>query len=259
MCFYADFKKNHQSKRNLFSNLIIYTIIIIVYRALTPVFPVFMGEQNRIKFVLITGRDFLMEVAMFKKYLFVILAVLLAACTGTPAPNSTPSAQQINTEEQAVYAALLQNMYSAAWYVIMDTTATSPVGVGDTASTLDRIVQDLPSIDQETVDSFRSRNDAAYPVLPTMELGSGYALLSQAEMSQIFSQNRDGWQVFYEQYPDAPGITSLSRVGFNMSLDQALVYVGTISHYLAGSGYFVLLNKVNGLWIVDQQVMTWIS
>jgi hypothetical protein len=32
-----------------------------------------------------------------------------------------------------------------------------------------------------------------------------------------------------------------------------------MSHWLAGAGYFVLLNKVNGAWVVDQQVMSWIS
>jgi hypothetical protein len=78
-------------------------------------------------------------------------------------------------------------------------------------------------------------------------------------MTSIFGQNQDGWQLFYEQYPDAPGITTLSRVGFNYAFDQALVYVGTLSHYLAGAGYYVLLKKVNGSWIVDQQVMSWIS
>jgi hypothetical protein len=198
-------------------------------------------------------------VTMFRKFLFVFFAIVLAACTGIPAPTSTPSADQMDTEEQAVYAALLQKMYSASSYVIMDATATSPAGVGDTASTLDRIMQNMHSVNVETADSFRARNDAAYPIRPDMNLGTKYILLSQAEMSQIFGQNRDGWQLFYEQYPDAPGITTLSRVGLNDTLDQALVYVGTISHWLTGAGYYVLLKKVNGTWIVDQQVMTWIS
>ncbi|HEY5270773.1 MAG TPA: hypothetical protein VII97_10580 [Anaerolineales bacterium] len=196
---------------------------------------------------------------MFKKFLFVFLAIILAACAGTPTPTSTPSAGQMDTEEQPVYAALLQKLYSASSYVIMDTTATSPGGVGDTASILDNIMQNMHAVDQKTLDSFRARNDAGYPVRPDMDLGTAYVLLSQAEMSQIFGQNRDGWQFFYEQYPDASGITTFSRVGFNNTLDQALVYVGTMSHYLAGAGYFVLLKKVNGAWIVDQQVMSWIS
>ena len=200
-----------------------------------------------------------MEIVMFKKFLFVFLAVVLAACTTNPMPLPTPSEAQIDTEQQAVYASLLQKLYSATSYVIMDTTATSPTGVGDTASTLDLMMQNMHGIDQKTADSFRVRNDAAYPVRPDMDLGSAYVLLSQAEMGLIFSQNRDGWQLFYEQYPDAPGITTLSRVGFNGTLDQALVYVGTLSHWLAGAGYYVLLKKVNGAWIVDQQVMTWIS
>lgn len=201
-----------------------------------------------------------MEETMFKKFIFFFLVVVLTACTGgTPVPASTPSAEEFDAEEQAVYAALLYNLYSAASYVIMDTTATGPAGVGDTASTLDRIVQDMRGVDQKTADSFRVRNDVAHAVRSDLDLGSAYVLLNQGEMSLIFSQNRDGWQAFYDRYPDASGITTLSRVGFNSTLDQALVYVGTMSNWLAGGGYYVLLKKINGSWMVDQQVMTWIS
>ena len=196
---------------------------------------------------------------MFRKFLLVILVIVLPACAATPAPLPTPSEAQIDTGQQDVYAALLQKLYSASSYVIMDSTATGPAGVGDTASTLDLMMQNMPGLDQQTADSFRVRNEAAYPVPPDMHLGSAYALLSQPNMRQIFSQNRDGWQLFYEIYPGTPGITTLSRVGFNATLDQALVYVGTLSHWLAGAGYYVLLKKVNGAWIVDQQVMSWIS
>ena len=196
---------------------------------------------------------------MFRKYLVIFLVIILVACTGSPVPSPTPSSEQLDSEEQAVYAELLQKLYATSSYVIMDTTATSPSGVEDTDSTLDLIVQDMRAVDQQTVDSFRDRNDAAHSIRPDMDLGSAYVLLSQVEMSRIFSQNQDGWQVFYDRYPDAPGIINLSRVGFNNGLDQALVYVGTMSHWLAGSGYYVLLKKVNGSWLVDQQVMTWIS
>jgi hypothetical protein len=196
---------------------------------------------------------------MFRKFLLVILVIVLPACAANPVPLPTPSEAQIDTGQQDVYAALLQKLYSASSYVIMDTTATGPAGVENTASTLDLMIQNLPGLEQQTADSFRVRNEAAYPVPPEMHLGSAYALLSQPKMRQIFSQNRDGWQLFYEIYPGTPGITTLSRVGFNATLDQALVYVGTLSHWLAGAGYYVLLKKVNGAWIVDQQVMSWIS
>jgi hypothetical protein len=201
------------------------------------------------------------EAAVFRKFIFVFLALIFTACTttGTSKPASTPSAGQIDTEEQAVYAAVLQSLYPAPAYVIMDTTATSPGGVGDTVATLDQMQQNMRGLDPKTADSFRVRNETAHLLQSDMSLGSPYVLLSQTQMNQLFSPNRDGWQAFYEQYPNAPGITDLSRAGFNDTLDQALVYVGTMSHYLAGAGYYVLLKKVNGIWKVDQKEMTWIS
>jgi hypothetical protein len=198
---------------------------------------------------------------MLRKIPFIFLAFILAACTPNPLPASTPtpSAGQIDLEQQAVYAALLQNLYTSTNYVIMDTTATSPGGVGQPDSTLAYILQNLPGILSETTGSFRERNTASHPVSPRMALGTPYVLLTQDEMNQIFSPNQDGWQIFYERYPQAPGITTLSQVGFNNSFDQALVYVGTMSHWLAGAGYYVLLSKVNGAWVVDKKAMSWIS
>ena len=196
---------------------------------------------------------------MFKKLLIIYLAVVLTACSGVPSPTPTPSSGQIDLEQQAVFAVLLQSLYSSSNFVIMDTTATSPGGVGDTASILDNILQNMHGVDAGTADSFRVRNNASYPVSPRMDLGTPYVLLTHDQMTQLFNQNQDGWQLFYEQYPGTPGITTISQVGFNASLDQALVYIGTMSHWLAGAGYYVLLNKDNGDWVVDQQVMSWIS
>ena len=196
---------------------------------------------------------------MSKRALIVFLAFLVAACAGSPTPVPTPSSAQIDKEEQAVYAALLHHLYTASNYALMDTTATGMGGVADTVTSLDRMFLDMHDLEQSTAESFSARNAVTTPVSSDMELGGEYVLVSQEEMSQIFSQNRDGWALFYERYPDTPGITTISRAGFNETLDQALVYIGTMSHWLAGAGYYVLLSKVNGSWIVEQQVMTWIS
>jgi hypothetical protein len=150
-------------------------------------------------------------------------------------------------------------MYSASSFVIMDATATNPAGVENSAQTLDYVLQNLHDVAPETVDSFRVRNNAVYSIRTDMNLGGEYTLLSWAERNQIFGQNQSGWQIFYNRYPNAPGITALSRVGFNTTFNQALVYFGTQSDWLAGAGYYILLNKLNGDWTIDQKVMTWIS
>jgi hypothetical protein len=195
-----------------------------------------------------------------KKAILFLLAFLLAACSeAMPTPLATPSAKDIEAGEVAVYAALFQAMYPDQNVVLMDQTATGPGGVGDTASTLEHALTQMKGVAPETAASFQARNDAAYPLKPDMNIGIQFTLLSEADMRQIFNVNQDGWGIFYSGHPDAPGITSISRVGFNDAMDQALVYIGTQSHWLAGAGYFVLMKKVNGAWVIDQQVMTWIS
>jgi len=198
---------------------------------------------------------------MVKKLILLSFILCAVACTAKPAstPLPTPSTGQIDTEQQAVYAFLLSNLYQHREYVIMDTTSTGVTGVENTTQTLDYVLQNMHSVDSGTVVSFRSRNDAAYPISPDMNIGGPYTLLSQAGRQKIFGENQSGWEIFYERYPQAPGITTLSRVGFNNSLDQALVYIGTQSNWLAGSGYYILLKKLDGAWSIDQRVMTWIS
>lgn len=196
---------------------------------------------------------------MHNKIFILLLVFLLAACTGNATPIPTPSEAELAAEEQAIYAALLQQMYGAPMYVLMDTTSASVTGVDEVASTLEYVSQNSTGLLQETADSFQSRNTAEIPLSADLDLGAEYILMSIDGRSQIFAENQSGWEVFYARYPDAPGITSLSRVGFNNTLDQALVYVGTQSNWLVGAGYFLLLTKVNGVWAIDQQVMTWIS
>jgi hypothetical protein len=42
-------------------------------------------------------------------------------------------------------------------------------------------------------------------------------------------------------------------------MDQALVYAGNQSHWLAGAGYFYLLSKKDGVWVIQADTMVWIS
>jgi hypothetical protein len=109
------------------------------------------------------------------------------------------------------------------------------------------------------LNSFQKRNATTTLLTGDMNLGIGYILIGQSELDQIFAPNQDGWQVFYDRYPNAAGILSFSRVGFNTRFDQALVYLGIQSQYSNGSGHYYLLQKENGAWTIDQSVQTWIS
>jgi hypothetical protein len=176
--------------------------------------------------------------------------------TVVPSPSLTPDAVM---EEERVYAALVKALFSSSSIlVIMDQTQTSVLGLAD-ETTYQHVEGSLKHLSADTMQNFRSNNVASQTLRASMVLSVQYILFSQKERQDLFQINQSGWDIFYNRYPDAPGIITFSIVGFNKTLDQALVYLGIQSNWLAGAGTFYLLKKVDGKWVIDEQVMSWIS
>ena len=68
-----------------------------------------------------------------------------------------------------------------------------------------------------------------------------------------------GWKRYYEEHPRSVGKGLVSRVGFDETGTEALLYFGIQSRGLAGSGHFVLLRLQNGKWSEVERTMAWIS
>ena len=192
-----------------------------------------------------------------------LAVLLLSACsmmsteTATPIPTKTPIPDAIRDEER-VYAALIELHYPSDLLVIMEKTQTDILELASD-EVYQQVEESLSNLSADTLKDFIARNDSSYPLKTSMILGSRYILLSLKDKQELFRINQSGWDVFYNRYPEAPGIITLSRVGFNARMDQALVYLGIQSHWLAGSGNYFLFKKIDGDWVIDQQVMTWIS
>lgn len=192
-----------------------------------------------------------------------LIVLFLGACSikgsepATPEPTITPTPDAIQ-EEERVYRALIEAKYPADLLVIMNMTQTDVI---DPASdeTYKYVKESLQNLSEDTLSDFKTRNDSPYPLKASMILGPRYLLFSEKDKQELFQINQSGWDVFYNRYPEAPGIMALSRVGFNEQMNQALVYLGIQSDWLAGSGNFYLLTKIDGEWVIDQQVMTWVS
>ncbi len=80
---------------------------------------------------------------------------------------------------------------------------------------------------------------------------SSYALLSLQEITSSAPAT-------YSRFPESYGYLSISNVGFNRQLNQAVFY---IEHNcgLCGGGRYVLMRKTAEGWIVEQEYWTWIS
>jgi hypothetical protein len=194
-----------------------------------------------------------MFIKLFKKAPLVLLALTFAACsffTSAPAP-----AADIEKEEQAIYSFFVSADTGTA--VILQDTSTN-ISTDNPQESIDYIKSGLQSISEETVNSYLERNAQPGQLSPDMELGVNYVLLSAEELARISSQP-DWGGILNEKYPGTHGYTIFSRVGFNNSLDQAVIYVGNVAGPMMGAGFYYLMEKKNGEWVIKEQVMVWIS
>jgi hypothetical protein len=189
-----------------------------------------------------------------KTVLLVFLALSFMACSFlTSAFQPTPIAEDVAREEQAVYAFFL----SKGPVLILQNTAVGTFD-DDPKAARDFIRSGLENASSETLSSFIERNAQSSQLAPDMQIGVEYTLLSEKELSTFTKQPNWG-DLLAEKYPGTHGYTVFSRVGFNKSLTQAVVYVGNVGGPMMGSGSYFLLEKQNGEWLLMDEVMAWIS
>jgi hypothetical protein len=192
-----------------------------------------------------------MAIRFFKYLLFFSLAFALAAC----APSGpTPSPADVEREEQAIYASFFSE--GAGTAVILQNTDT--FSADDSPAYLESITSGLDGLSKETLASFVGRNQNPAPLSADMQFGVPYVLLTEEELAEISSQP-DWGKVLNDRYPNSGGYKVFSRAGFNRTLDQALVYVAHIAGPLMGGGFYYLMEKQDGRWVIKDQSLAWIS
>jgi hypothetical protein len=215
-------------------------------------------------------------IASMRKNLFnliyPVILILVTACAGrasTPivsSPDIGPAAQtptpvvsqaDLQKEEQAVYASFLKN--NPETIVIQEDTSTEwlPSSEAELKQRMEYITSGLPNASNETLDDFFQRNRQSTKLAPDMQLGVHYILVSADEFSAVMDQPY-GWDAFHEKYSPS-GYMQFSRVGFNDTVDQAIVYVASIPGPMMGSGNYYLLEKRAGQWSIREQVLAWVS
>jgi hypothetical protein len=71
--------------------------------------------------------------------------------------------------------------------------------------------------------------------------------------------DRSGLKDFRQTFPKAAGIISLSHVGFDSSLHQAMVSSWFDCGFLCGTGRLYILRKTRGRWEVVSISITWVT
>jgi hypothetical protein len=195
-------------------------------------------------------------------YLFTMIAAFSLGVIAHAIKTKQPqfSAEMREAEEYAVYSALINSFHpknDGKLLLIQNRTESfyPHDGTGDET----KYIKDHlpPDTSEETLNDYKSVDRQTKALDRRFVVNDTYLLVTEDRRHQWFTSLKS-IQEFHQRYPNSTGIRLLSRVGFNKTLDEALVYSWGYCGGDCGGGGYYLLRKENGRWTIKQQ-RTWIS
>jgi hypothetical protein len=157
-------------------------------------------------------------------------------------------------EEYAVYSAVITQMYVPTKVIVL----RNEVAVVGSDTPFRPLLNRLTSLSRATMNDYDAKNKAPHPLRPLFTLPNPYVLIGQEEIDAVYQDQGAGWKRFAEKYPGAPGIITVSRVGFNAQRTQALLLLGQGCGTRCGRGLYVLLVKKHGTWEIAQEELLYV-
>jgi hypothetical protein len=208
-----------------------------------------------------------------KKNMTARIVVLLVASLAFLSPRTTSQAHrgqtkakcQLTLEDYAVYAALVDGLGGPedpeeAWkekqVFVQDVTGADR----DLRSHWGRWgfrSKSKAAPGHDTVVDFERKARSSCALKPQSGDAMRYKLISKEELDKAF--NGGDRQGFYKKYPDAGGVWTFSRPGYNSARNEAVLSVSHWCGSLCGTGHLYFLARQNGQWKVRNRLMLWIS
>jgi len=114
-------------------------------------------------------------------------------------------------------------------------------------------------LQQSTLDAYRKANGQPAFLRRSLRPLTDYQLVSSTQLEPIFCYHCGFWPAFYKQFPGSQGVLTFSRVGFSADGTQAFFYYSNRCEGLCGTGDFVIMEKHNGQWAIQQEINMWVS
>ena len=106
----------------------------------------------------------------------------------------------------------------------------------------------LPDVTTELIQDFNEKNDLPYALEKKFVGCKNYSLVTESELSAIFDNSTDGWNVFKHRYPKSYGFRRFSRIGLSPNKKQAVIFVQSSCGWLCGSVDYYFFVKKDGEW-----------
>jgi hypothetical protein len=185
---------------------------------------------------------------MTNRFVLALLILLTAPLCLQAQPAESAERER---EEYAVYSVMIPEIYHNLEGGIMLIANPTWRYAHEISRKEFQFFYPAPIVSQETLDDFLQRNKTDRWLTRKFQLDFAYILANSIDIKRLIGDSPlSDWKDFFKEYPASHGFFRGSRVGFNQSMDQALVYGGWSCPGLCGQWEFSLLIKRDGVWKV---------
>ena len=114
----------------------------------------------------------------------------------------------------------------------------------------------LSSLELDCYTDFKEKNNSKIQIDSISNFKGIIKYISSTEIKEIFKQG--GWENYHKSLGVKP-LVKVSRPGLNYDKTKALIYYSSSIDGLGGAGFYLILEKLNGKWIVKETMWAWIS
>lgn len=194
--------------------------------------------------------------------IFMILFVGLQSTPTAANLDQADSEAGVSNEEYEIYSSLIKELYiepNTKQVVIEERTFRYDFAIQDDEPWREKWKDKKKglAVDDSAADDYEAKNGQKWLLnKDSFKLPVKVTLITDLDLKSIFHGNWGEltWISYYRKFPDARGFVMLSRIGFNTSRNQALIYVGSRCGPGCGDLHFLLMQKENGVWVTKKDL-----
>jgi len=179
---------------------------------------------------------------------------VLGACLSAAAPQIQPP-EEADVYRVALQAVEFESLGSRFKRHVLIATTFDPGGMWRELD--EQMLEAAPYLDPrhrlkyarpDAVDAFLQAIEVQRPLPQALRSLPDFLIVEQSELQTLVARGQ--LKAFERRHALAPGSVAVSRIGFDASGSQALLYISFSCGSLCGSGTFVLLERDAGRWKV---------
>lgn len=114
----------------------------------------------------------------------------------------------------------------------------------------------LPSLDNDSYFDFIYKNKSTIQIDSIQDFKGTVTYISPQEIEIIFKQG--SWKNYHKVFGFKP-LLKISRPGLNKDSTKTFIYYSSSIDGLSGAGFYLILEKKDGKWIIKESMLAWIS